>query len=141
VSDEKLDLIIETLGRIEAKLSAIPKPTTSAGEVASDYDLDGRFGDEDIRKDPTAKYWQGESFVGTKMSQTTPEFLDAYAKYKDACAYMNEKKGDPEKAKYIGYDRKSAARARGWSKRLRDGYKKVSTVPQSEFAGDDEPPF
>ena len=88
-------------------------------EVASDDDLNSQYGDPDVRRDPSQKYWQGESYVGMRFGQCPPDYLDAMAKYKDACAFMNEKSGDEAKAKYIAYDRRDAARARGWAKRLR----------------------
>lgn len=93
-----------------------------AGEVASDADLDGEHGDQPVRRDPSAKYWTGQSYVGVRLSQCPPEYLDATAKYREACAYMNGKEGNPEKAKYIEYDKRDAARARGWAKRLREGW-------------------
>lgn len=112
--DEKLDLIINLL---KARPASAAAPSQAGGAVADDADLNGQYGDEEIRKMPSAKYWQGEDFTGSRMSSCPADFLMAFAKYKDACAYMNEKNADPEKAKYIGYDRKSAARARGWAAR------------------------
>lgn len=141
--------LIAAFERLELRLVALEKKmatgTTSAkgGEVADVADLDGKYGDEDLRKMPSAKYWKGVDFTGRKMSETTAEFLDAFAKYKDACAYMNEKSGDAEKAKYIGYDRKSARRARGWAARIRDGKVKPATASGGDLLppGDDDIPF
>lgn len=139
-TEEKIDRILALVEGMSNGGTATAKST--AGEVADDFDLDGKYGDEDIRKDPSKKYWTGDSFVGRKMSECTAEFLDAFAKYKDACAYMNEKSGDVEKAKYIGYDRKSARRARGWAKRLRDGFKApVAQMDAFPTPGSDDIPF
>lgn len=132
---------IRLLRSIDAKLSTAPaaKPAPvgakPAAEVADDYDLDGKFGDEEIRKMPSAKYWTGLDYTAAKMSETSPDFLEAYARYKDACAYMNEKAADPAKAKYITYDRKSAARARGWALRFKSGVIKAPSIPSTEDEG------
>lgn len=117
--------------RVAALESAKASPSKSTGEVASDHDLDGKFGNEPIRRDPSSKYWPGPSHVGDRMSDCPAEYLDALAKYKDACAHMNEKSGDASKAKYIEYDRRDAARARGWAARIRSG--KVVQAPADPF--------
>ncbi|WP_437310099.1 hypothetical protein [Sorangium sp. So ce388] len=92
------------------------------GAVADDRDLDGDHGDPTIKYDPSARYWSGESFAGYRFSETAPEYLDAMAKYLDACAYMAEKDADEKKRKGAVYKRKDAARARGWAARLRRGW-------------------
>jgi hypothetical protein len=71
--------------------------------------------DEKIFKDPSAKYWPGRSYKDAKLSVCPADFLRAYAKYKDACAFMARKEADPEKAKYADRDAKSAALARAWA--------------------------
>lgn len=143
---EKFQAVFDQLDRIEGKLatklSLVPAaPSSSGREVASDSDLDGKYGNEEIRKDPSGKYWNGDSFKGKRMSECSAEYLEAFAKYKDACAYMNEKSGDEAKAKYIGYDRKSAARARGWAKRVSDGFKPASDSLFDKSADDSDVPF
>jgi hypothetical protein len=126
--------ILGRLDRIEAKLDALSRAKAAApvakaeGEIATADDLDGKFGNEEIRRDPSAKYWSGASYAGQRMSECPADYLEAYGKYKDACAYMNQKEGKEEKAKYVGYDRKSAARARGWAQRIRGGYKPPAPV-------------
>lgn len=105
------------------KTGPAPKAATAEGEVATDADLDSQYGNQPVRKDPNEKNWKGKSCIGLRLSECPADYLDAFAKYKDSCAYMNEKSGDPAKAKYIAYDRRDAARARGWAKRIRDGYK------------------
>jgi hypothetical protein len=134
VSDELLSEILKVVKRIDAKVNG----GGAGGEVASDADLDGKYGDEEIRRDPTAKYWDGESYAGCRMSECPSDYLDAYAKYKDACAFMNAKEGKEDKAKYVGYDRKSAVRARGWAARVRAG--KVGVVSHNG-GGDSDIPF
>lgn len=91
------------------------------GEVADAGDLDSQWGDETIKRDPSAKYWSGDSYKDSPMSHCPADYLDAFAKYKDACAYANLKEGDAAKAKFADYDKRSARRARGWAARVRSG--------------------
>lgn len=140
--EEKIDEILSLVRKLSASAPTSAKST--AGEIADDADLDSKYGNEDIRRDPSAKYWSGDSSVGKKMSECDANYLDAYAKYKDACAYANEKEGNAEKAKYIGYDRKSARRARGWAKRVRDGHPSAKANSDdlfSESPSSDDIPF
>lgn len=113
-----LELEVALLKHHMAKTSCAPTPSVP-DDVASDKELDGKYGNEPVRKDPSAKYWTGQSYVGRRLSECPPDYLDAMAKYQSACAFMNEKSGDPERAKFIVYNRLDAARARGWAARIR----------------------
>ncbi len=150
MSDEALKQIAKDVAAIKAALAAGAvafaaalgvKVTASGGagggDIANDQELDSAYGDPVVRKDPNK--WREESYVGAKYSECTPDYLDAMAKYKDACAYANEKEGNPAKAKYIAYDRRDAARARGWAMRLRSGWKPSSggAAPVSDEDYDD----
>jgi len=126
--------------RLETKIDAIArhlgiganvvggKPTTAAagGEVATDAELDGQYGDPEIKKDPTR--WQGESFVGRRYSETSPEYLDMVASLEDWRAGKDDEAGQRGEMNNRGkpkdgyFARKNAARARGWAKRLRAGW-------------------
>lgn len=113
--------------------------SATGGNAAPDRDLDSQWGDEQIKKDPPRwKKAGGASYEGSHMSECDPEFLDVLAEFKEWTAGQNDEKAhgngpDGAKfAKYAGYDRKSAARARGWAARLRSGW----TAP----ARDDTPP-
>ena len=116
--------ILASLKRIEAKLDAVlakrqqeerSRPARAAENVASDQDLDSKYGDPKVRFDP--RDWAGDSMKGRTFSQCPPEFLEMLA---NALEYFAEKKAatDPQKA---GYDRKDAGRARGWARRSADG--------------------
>lgn len=83
-----------------------------AGAVANDTELDSSKGDRKIVCNP--RDWNGESFKGARMSECPPDFLDVYAAMMDGFADRNT---DATKA---GYDRKDAARARGWARRKRE---------------------
>lgn len=135
-TEEKIDAIYSMLVELTATKKATARKEAETA-VADDADLDGKYGDEEIKRMPSAKYWPGEDFTGRRMSETTVQFLEAFAKYKNACAWANEKEGNPDKAKYAGYDRKSAARARGWAQRLKNGWTAPATSSGGDFPADD----
>lgn len=119
------------VAEIKRRLAAAPAPARGdaengggprEGDVANDRDLDGPHGDPTVRFDPPSKYWGGASFTGYHFSETEPDYLDAQAKYLDACAYMAEKDSDEKKRKSARFKRLDAARARGWAARLRSGW-------------------
>jgi hypothetical protein len=121
-SDEALTLlrsIDATLKQLLA-LSRTAKPV----EIAPDSDLDSQYGDPIIKaKDP--RDWTGPSMKGRRFSECSSEYLELVAKRLDFFAEQSEKEGKlasngkPE----APYRRRDAARARGWAKRHRDGWK------------------
>lgn len=114
-------VIAEAMGTSGAAPRA-PAATGGAGvegEVADDADLDSEYGNPTIKFDPRERYWTGPSFVGYHFSETAPDYLDATAKYLDACAFMAAKESDEKNQKSARYKRRDAARARGWAARLR----------------------
>lgn len=117
---EDLEREVAELKRIVGAIGAVF--TGGGQEVADDDELDSKFGDPIIKKDPTERFWKGSGFVGKHLSECSPEYLDALAKYKDVCAKLKEKDGSEAKKKYAAYDRADAARARGWARRLRAGW-------------------
>ena len=113
----------EWLARIEAKIDKLlAAKSGTAPSVADDADLDGQWGDPEVRKDP--KRWDGESMVGKRYSETSPEFLRVLADFLLWQAGRDEQKTDDEKAvKYAAYKRRDASRALGWAARLESGWK------------------
>lgn len=106
-------------------------PAAAGGAVATDADLDSQWGDEDVKKDPPR--WTkggGAPVAPCRMSACPPDFLEELASFKDWQAQKNDEKGTPEGKKYAGYDRKSAARARGWAARLRARGPAQQTEPE-----------
>ena len=104
----------------------------SAGPaVADDQELDSKYGDEPVKFDP--RDYTGRSCKGLSMSQCPADFLDCLATSYEHFARKNADNGDPKKA---GYDRRSAARARGWAKRLRGGWKPAQASMQDNGADD-----
>jgi hypothetical protein len=125
------------------------------GEIATDEDLDGKYGDPDIRRDPPR--WSGESYAGKRYSESSPEFLECIAGFLDWAAGQAESKneltgGGQPRAPFL---RRDAARARGWRARLLGGgaqparqeapRQRQDPMPSGpapeEFVGDDDIPF
>lgn len=102
----KLHTVITMLQEI---LLRLPKPAVVV-------DIDDQYGDPTVRKDPPK--WDGESMVGRRYSECPPAFLRKLAGFLDWKAGKTEQEGDPERQKYVGYDRKDAARARAWAERI-----------------------
>lgn len=116
------------------------------GDVAPDSDLDGKYGDPEIKaKDP--RDWTGPTMKGRRFSECPPDYLDLLAQRFDYFADQAEAEGKTYNGKPVApYNRKDAARARGWAARIRAG-RHVQTTPTDEagWAGappsDDDIPF
>lgn len=84
------------------------------GEVATDEELDGRYGDPKVFSDP--KRWieqGGESYKGRQFSECPADYLEALA---EMCVYFAGRETDEKKR---GYKLKDAKFARGWARRNR----------------------
>lgn len=136
MSDDQIKALEERVAKLEGVLAALGAVFGAGGassDVANDRDLDSPRGDEKVRFDP--RDWKGTSHKGRAMSSCEPDFLEIYA---DTMSYFAGKNADPKKA---GFDRKTAARALGWSARLRSGWKPpekpsvASTTGASRFGG------
>ncbi len=120
---------------VAASKTAAAAPVTVAG-AASEAELDGKFGDPEIKRDP--KRWLGASMVGKRYSETTPDYLQCVADFKawqaqkDDEAKAVDDKGRP-KSHWAHKDR---ALALGWAARLRSGWK-----PAAPAAFDDNEPI
>ncbi len=95
---------------------------TDGGAVADDRDLDGLYGNFQVKRDPPR--WDGQSYVGFKLSETEPAYLDCLASFKEWQADKDEQQGkkDAKGRPTAPMNRKDAARARGWAARLRNGW-------------------
>jgi hypothetical protein len=89
--------------------------------IASDRDLDGKFGNPELKFNP--RDWMGVKFKGRRFSECPPELLDMIASTFDWFADQADQKGEQtNKGEPVSkYKRADAARARGWAKRIRDG--------------------
>lgn len=137
--------ILAELATINAKLDRLLAGGASRGEsnddVAPISELDSDKGDREVRKDPPR--WSGEPIAPRRMSLCPPEYLDVVAEFykwkadkDEAKAQTLDGKEREDKLKYASYDRKDAARARGWAKRMRDGWKSPEAQePADDFFG------
>lgn len=172
MNDDHLELlrrIAKDVAEIKAALSASAVSVASAfgvqtgggsggaaGGAATAAELDAQYGDPEIRRDPGR--WSGESFVGCRFSQTSPDYLDCLADFKEWQAGKDEASGakDNKGRPKAGWSRKDARLARGWAARLRSGWKPKSgpsngvpgggkPVTDEDYDaggfGDDEVPF
>lgn len=102
-----------------------PKP------VASDRDLDGKYGDPVLKFIP--RDWTGAStFKTRRFSECPPELLDMVADTFDYFAQQAEKTDErASNGKPVAdYKRADAARARGWAKRMREGnHRRIQNEP------------
>jgi hypothetical protein len=131
--DTTMQLVLE---KLEARAAAPKSPGYPVAPVADAAELDSKFGDVEVRKNPPR--WSGESFVGKRFSECSIEFLEAMASFCDWKAGKDAEKGTADGDKYATYARKDAARARGWIARKEGGWK--APEPKSDlFSGDDAP--
>lgn len=123
--------ILETLKSIDASLKALLGRGTVAPSseptIASDRDLDGPYGDPEVKaRDP--RDWTGPAMKGRRFSECPPEYLDMVAERLDYFSLTN--KGETEEdQKKLKFNKLDAARARGWAKRLRAGWKPATPAP------------
>jgi hypothetical protein len=103
--------------------------------VASDAELDGQYGDPEVKaKDP--RDWTGPPMHGRRFSECPAEYLEMLAERYDYFVSQNAQATDEEKKK-ANYNRKDAARARGWAERIRSGKHRPAVRDESpEWAGD-----
>lgn len=130
-SEETLTL----LRSIDASLKRLVAQGRAAetGTVASDRDLDSKWGDPVVKFMP--RDWTGERCTGRKFSECQAPFLHLMADALEYFASQSEAKNElTDKGKPVAdYKRQDAARARGWAKRITDG-----RVPAGVGAGDPE---
>ena len=123
-----LAIILATLQSIEAKIDALSKARPNAakkpaGEAAPAAELDGPRGNPEIRFSP--RDWKGANMVGRKMSDCDPDFLEAFARFKDWSAAKDDESGAAGEVDAKGYAksgkwaRVDAGLARGWAARIR----------------------
>jgi hypothetical protein len=122
MASEAVDLLVSIDGTLKAILAALKATGPAGANVASDADLDGKYGDPVIKaKDP--REWAGPTMMGRKFSECPPAYLDLVASRLD---YFSEKAEAEGKTTSSGkpvapFNRADAARARGWAARMRAG--------------------
>ncbi len=96
--------------------AAPQRPSAPEFKVASDYEMDDKYGNPEVRRDP--KRWSGESCVGRKFSDCPADYLLVTAEFNEWKA-SNPREGDDPK--WQKYAIKDAALARGWAVRNQGG--------------------
>jgi len=132
---KQINTKLDTLIALAARAATAPAPQnpwngpayvpTGQGTpppVASDYDLDGPYGDPEV-KAKSPRDWTGPSMQGKHFSECPAEYLDLVADRLLYFAGQNEAQvGDQEALKKARYNKLDAGRARGWAARIRAGY-------------------
>ncbi len=126
---DTLRSIDQSLKALVAHFGAMRVPAYDVPQVASDRDLDSKYGDPTVRaKSP--RDWTGEDQLGKPFSECPPEYLEMVA---DRLDYFCETETDEKKLKYQRLD---ASRARGWAKRIRGGWTPPAQETTSGFPSD-----
>lgn len=130
--DASLKALVTHFGALRVPINGhVPasKPAYDVPDIAPDRDLDGKWGNPAIRaKDP--RDWTGDSQLGKPMSECPIAYLDLVAERLD---YFAGNEPDDKKRKYNLLD---ASRARGWAKRLREGWQPPPVDEASAFPSD-----
>src|SRR3990167_336963 len=116
------------------KLSKARQGSAAAKAIASDRDLDGKYGNPEVKFNP--RDWTGPSFKQRTMSECPPEFLELLAQSLEYFADQAEQKNERTNSgkPVADYKRADAARARGWA--LRNKGRRFDPAPEPpEFAG------
>ncbi len=98
------------LARLKRRLAELERAT---GLYATSRDLDSPSGDPLVKFGP--RDWRGADHTGRHFSACEPDFLDQLAEMLQWSA-ENPK---PGKEKFAAFNRKDAARARSWARRIR----------------------
>lgn len=115
-------------------------PDTSRPALASEAEMDGQWGNPEVRKDPPR--WKGDTHHGMRFSECSVDYLDEAAKFNDWLAdrFDEEGKKDDKGRPMAYWKRKDAALARGWAARKRAGWTPTPKTTESEWP-DDTPAF
>ena len=134
MNEEALALLRSIDASLKALVAAANRRAAANGPaVADDRDLDSQYGDEELRFTP--RDWTGEPCKGRRMSDCPAELLEIMAASFDFFAKKNNEKGlkDDKGRPKSFYDKRSAARARGWAARKRNGWKRPEPSKSRSF--------
>jgi hypothetical protein len=140
--------IDRTLTSIKGLLGTLVLRSTPASEkkIAPDSDLDGKYGDPEVKFMP--RDWEGDDYSDMKLSTMPPELLDMVADLYDYRAERAEEEGKTTvKGRPVApLNRADAARARGWAARKRAGsggeqVPSEPAAPATAVPDDDDIPF
>lgn len=143
MSQEALDVLRSIDATLKAMLALAQQRTAQARAsqpktVASDRDLDGKYGDPVVKFMP--RNWTGPSFKNRRMSECPPALLEMLAETFDYFATQADAKNEmTDKGKPVAdYKRSDAARARGWAKRMRLGLHQAPSIEAPASFGSDD---
>lgn len=129
-SEESLSL----LRSIDASLKTLVKVLGASAPkaVASDRDLDGKYGDPKVTFMP--RDWAGASYKGRRFSECPADLLEMLAETFDYFANQAEAKNErTDRGKPVAdFKRADAARARGWAQRIRTGRHRIETADTND---------
>ena len=138
---DRTDQVITLLRSIDSTLKRMAQssPSTAIDAVAPPADLDGKYGDPKVTFMPRG--WDGDSYKGVPFSACPPELLDLVAPALDWVAQQAEANGETTSTgkPVAPYKRKDAARARGWAKRKREGWRPPDSHPADSLLDTDDP--
>jgi len=154
--DAKLGILVGLLSMQQAHPVPAPPPNPWNGppvsphtprqaqpeppRVASDFDLDGKFGDPEVRaKSP--RDWTGPTMAGKHFSECPPEYLDLVAERLEYFAGQNDLDPSQEMKDKARWNRLDASRARGWAARIRAGYTPRPRQDAAPMEAGDPGPF
>ncbi len=127
-----IDTTLKALLALSQKRVASRGAPTDGKAIAPDRDLDGKYGDPELKFQP--RDWSGPSFKGRHYSECPPELLDLVA---ESCEYFARKAEDKDERTSKGqpvadFRRQDAARARGWAARMRNGTHQAPHVTEPD---------
>lgn len=133
MSDQKPPSIV-LLEAILAELKALNRNIVAMRpkepiQPASDADLDSQRGNPQVKHDP--RDWKGPPMKGRKYSECPAEFLDVLA----GRLQWQAENPQPGKEKFASYDRLDCARALGWARRIRAGWKAPASEERAAQSG------
>ncbi len=110
--------------------AAASGPASGGKRVATPAEMDSDKGNPTVKWDPPRwKKADKPSEAGRRLSECSPEYLDAVADFAD----FKADKPMPGKEQYVESDRQMAALARGWAERRRAApAQSGSNVPPGE---------
>jgi hypothetical protein len=132
-----IDKSLKMLVAIAQKRQTSTMPVNGSA-IAPDSDLDSAFGNPAIKAaDP--RDWPGPSMKGKRYSECPPAYLELLANRYDYFATQAEINGTVTSSgkPKAPYDRREAARCRGWAQRLKNGWKPPAA--DTDFASSDWP--
>jgi hypothetical protein len=111
---QSIEDLLDEIPSLSARMAALE---AASGLFVPDDVLDKKGGNPQVRFSP--KRWRGDDYKGCLYSECEPAFLDELA---ETLCWMADNP-QPGKEQYAANNRKDAARARSWGRRIRGGWR------------------